>query len=181
MRWWNNGVKLVSVALSGLLVAACGRSADGGGSGLPDGVASQQVQDAAALLPTNAPIENLRIPLEHWPDGTIKTQINAAAARMPDETGDVLADRIRIETFTSAGETENLILAEEGRYNRTNGQASSEGAVHFEREGVLITGRGFQWNGTDEVVKIKSNVKVVLHHNIRWTGAAGLTGKGKQE
>lgn len=181
MSWWIRRGKRVTVALTALLAAACGRVPDGDKADAQEGAASGRVENVVAAIPTNAPIENIRIPVERWPDGTIKTQIHAASAQMPEEGGDVLADRLRIEMFTPSGALENLVLAKDCRYNRQNGQAFSEGSVHFEREGVLITGRGFQWNGTDEVVKITSNVRVVLQHNMRWEAAAGLAGKAKQE
>ena len=170
MRWFELLRAASGLALLGAC-AACGPGpAEREEDASPPAATAVQATDAAAAA-SNAPIENLRVPLEHYPDGKVKTQVVAAAAQMPEEGGDVQAKRIRIETYLPGGEIENLVMAEECRYNREKNTASSDAGVHFEREGVLITGRGFVWNGNEQTVRIMRDVKVVLRQGIRWDSA----------
>ena len=166
MRSWTDAVRGL---LGVMLVAAC-TACSRGREGEPEGGANAVGPAAipAASAGSNAPIQNLRIPLEVWEDGKVKTQVVAASAQMPEEGGDVVASQIRIEMYRQNGDLENLVMAENCRYNREKGVATSDANVHVERDGALMTGQGFEWNGSNEVVRIKSNVKVVLQRSLRW-------------
>lgn len=180
MRLWTDAMRgLLAFALAACC-AACGRpggDADAEDDGSAAGAAGTSTVAVAAS--TNAPIENLRIPLAVWPNGKVRTQVNAASAQIPEADGDVVASRIRIEMFRENGELENLVMAQDCRYNREKGVATSDSNVHVEREGALMTGRGFEWNGSNEVVKVRNNVKVTLQRNIRWDAAVPSGKEGK--
>ena len=180
MRSWTDAVRgMLALALA-LSCAACGRP---GGDEATDGEGAAAeaagTSTVAVAGMSNAPIEQLRIPLAVWPDGKVKTQVIAASAQMPEDGGAVQASRIRIEMYRENGELENLVMAQDCRYNREQGVATSESNVHVERDGVLMTGRGFEWNASNEVVKVLTNVRVTLQRNIRWDMAAQRGKEGK--
>jgi hypothetical protein len=176
MNWWTDMRRIPALALAFGLCAGCGRPAPEAEDELP--ASGPALTNAAAGAATNAPMENVRVPLEHWPDGKIKTQIVAAEARMPEEGGDLQASRIRIETYFEDGRPENLVMAQDCRLGKDRQSAKSEGSVHMERDGVLITGKGFVWNGEEQSIRILRDVRVVLQRNIRWDAAvAGMRGR----
>ena len=135
MRWWT------SAALAGAVLA----------SALPASAGDDAM-----------PIKDLRLPLERYDDGKIKTQLVAGQARVPAQ-GDIEAKEVRVEFYKDEA-VDALMLAEDCRYNRTEGTARSGSQVRIEREGVVITGTGFECNIKDQTVKILSDVRVVLDH-----------------
>ena len=174
--WTDRGWAAAAGGIALCLCASCGRgpsdaSKTGGAAPAgapPSGAGAAAASAALGQAQSNAPIADLRIPLDHWPDGKVKTQVFAASARMAEEGGRVDASRIRIETYRPDGTVENRVLARDCSFDREKGSAASDGDVHFEREGMLITGRGFVWNEAEERINILRDVRVVLQRNLRW-------------
>jgi len=112
------------------------------------------------------PIEDLRLPLEHYEDGRIKTQLIAGLAKVPPQ-GDIEASDVRVEFYRENGDSEARMFVEECRYMRTAGMVTSESNVRMEREDIVITGTGLEWNAKEQIVKILDNAKVVLKRAIK--------------
>ncbi len=142
-------VGLCSVVLTGVCLTAW--SAPGGGTGI-----------RKQSLPRDS-MESVRLPVEFYPDGALKAEIRAAGASMPDRKGDVRGGNVMVMFFKPDGKTvEGRIWAETCRFNHGRGTADSEGPVRFEREGVSITGRGFDWSAKEEIVRIHHDVRVEI-------------------
>lgn len=112
------------------------------------------------------PITDLRLPLEYYEDGTIKSQLRAASAKVSAK-GYIEASNIIVEFYSEQGNIELLIKADDCRWSREDRIATSESNVRLEREGVVITGTGFEWNVEEQCVKILDNVKVILKRGIK--------------
>jgi len=125
------------------------------------------------------PIEDAVMPLEVYDDGTVKTRVSAARARIP-AAGDIVAVDAKIEFYRSDGELESRIIAERLRYDRQKGFASSDGHVRYERKGAVITGEGFEWHAEEQLVKILNNAKVVFHHR-EIKGLSSRLGRHRKE
>jgi hypothetical protein len=106
------------------------------------------------------PIRNLRLPLGHYEDGSVRLQLKAESARIPPQ-GDVQAQGARVEIYDRTGKIETLMLADELLYNRTTGNARSDSPVRMERGNMVITGRGLTWNSTNQIVNVLKDAKVV--------------------
>jgi hypothetical protein len=111
------------------------------------------------------PIQNLRIPLEYYENGKIKTELMADLATVPPK-GDIEASNVRLEFHDLLGNIEALMVADDCRYDKSSGVATSESKVRMEKQGTVITGKGFKWNAKEETVTILSDVKVVLMRNM---------------
>ena len=112
------------------------------------------------------PIKDLRLPLEHYEDGRIKSQLVAALAKVPAR-GDIEAEDVRVELYTREGDLDTLIIADDCRYNKKDGATTSESYVRLEKPGIVITGVGLDWRVEQQIIKILDNVKVVLRPVIR--------------
>jgi len=117
--------------------------------------------EQAAPIGTNMPIKDLSLPLEHFENGSIKTQLKADFARVPPN-GIIEALKVKVEFYNENGDVEVLMLSDDCRYDRESGQASSESSVYLERTDVVITGTGFTWDGKEQVIRILHDVTVVL-------------------
>jgi hypothetical protein len=111
------------------------------------------------------PIQKLRVPLDFYDDGSVRTQVRAGQARIPKH-GDIEAFGIRLEFLTPAGEIETLVLLNHGWCNRDERKLRSRSKVRLERKGVLITGTGLAWDAKEQKVTILDNVRVVLDHTL---------------
>ena len=54
------------------------------------------------------------------------------------------------------------MTADDCTYSRETGIAKSESNVRVERGDIVVTGKGFEWSATNQIVKIMSDVKVTL-------------------
>ena len=105
------------------------------------------------------PMENVRIPLARYPDGSIHRQLHAGSAAMP-ERGPILAKDVRVETFTPEGELEMVVEAVDCKYLRREGKVASTQAIKANARGIVLTGKGFKWNIKNERLRILKNVRV---------------------
>jgi hypothetical protein len=111
------------------------------------------------------PVLGVKLALERYEDGKVKTQLIAGKAK-PPINGDWEAWEVKIESYTPTGEIESVMTADDCRYSRETGIVKSESNVRLEKEGILITGKGFEWDAKEQIVRILSDVKVVLKGNM---------------
>ena len=107
------------------------------------------------------PLSGLRFPMEHYPDGTIRTLIHARRAEAPPGKP-VTAEGVTVTIMQPDGIVETTLVMQDCIIDRERQTAESAGDVMMERPGAVITGKGMTWSGADEKILIKSNVKVVL-------------------
>lgn len=108
-----------------------------------------------------APIRNLRIPLEHYPDGQVKMQITAGTAALA-ENGNIDATEVKIEMFDAAGNVEGHAEAGACYVDREKQVVTSTAAVHLVQKGIAISGTGFEWHAADQSFKILDEAQVVF-------------------
>ena len=116
----------------------------------------------AALLSIGAtmqPLQGLRVPVDYYPDGTLKHELLAQEARALED-GTLEAKGVEFRLFTEEGVQEVLIRAEDAIVNRAQLQGHSDRAVSLERDRLLLTGDGFEWNGAGETIRILRNVRL---------------------
>lgn len=116
---------------------------------------------AAAILVVLAqePIEGLRLPLEFYPDGTLKTELFARRATVrPDMT--IAASGIVFRVFATNGTVDLTITAEDAECSRETQTGWSEKAVSIRQGDMLLTGEGFKWNGADGTLRILRKARV---------------------
>ncbi|MBM4147657.1 MAG: hypothetical protein FJ224_01230 [Lentisphaerae bacterium] len=107
------------------------------------------------------PVKGLRVPFEFYPNGAVKTELLAETARM-DEDGDAVAKGITVVFFRQDGAVEGLMRARDCWYNKGFSSARSDGPVQFEKNGLEISGTGYEWQVSNKVVVIRSGARVVL-------------------
>ena len=107
------------------------------------------------------PVKNLRLPMEHYDSGAVKTELKAGFALVPPN-GMIVASNVMMRMFFEDGSTNVLMTAESCNYDRKKQSANSEGEIKIIRDNVVITGKGFEWYSERERVKILSDAKIVL-------------------
>ncbi len=116
---------------------------------------------AAALLAVLAqePIEGLRVPLEYYPDGTLRTELFARRATVsPDST--IAASGIVFRVFFTNGTVDVTITAEDAECSRERQAGWSKTAVSMRQGEMLLTGEGFKWNGVSGTLQILRQARV---------------------
>jgi hypothetical protein len=107
------------------------------------------------------PVKNLRLPMEYYESGAIKTQLKAGFALVPPK-GMIVASNVVMEMFFEDGSTNVLMTAENCEYDREKQTAGSKDKIKIIRDNVVLTGKGFEWYSERERVKILSDAKIVL-------------------
>jgi len=79
---------------------------------------------------------------------------------------------LRIE-FYKKGKTDVVITTPLCRYNQDAGTARSKARVRMEKEGMVLTGKGFAYDRAKDSLKIRSNVKVVIKNRRGQTSLFG--------
>lgn len=115
----------------------------------------------ASLLPAQEPIEDLRVPMEYYPDGTLKSELLAERAEvLPDET--IAASGIVFRVFSTNNVVDMTLKAVDALCRREQQSATSEKAVSMQRGDLTITGEGFVWNGTAGTLLIRRQARITF-------------------
>lgn len=105
------------------------------------------------------PLEGLRVPVDFYPDGTLKHELIAKKAKALED-GSIDAEGIEFRLFTPQGEEEVVIRAQQAKIDRATLKGSSEKPVSLMREKLLLTGEGFEWKGKAETIRILRRVRL---------------------
>ena len=104
-------------------------------------------------------VAGFRVP-EYDENNQLKSQLFGDFAKvLPD--GIIEITQLKID-FYSEGKVEMTVTAPQCTYRQKEGKAESDADVRITREDMVVTGRGFAWNGRDEKFEIFKDAKVVL-------------------
>ncbi|OGV57989.1 MAG: hypothetical protein A2283_15610 [Lentisphaerae bacterium RIFOXYA12_FULL_48_11] len=121
-------------------------------------VFAQTTNEAIGLAGT---VTGLRYPLGYHDNGQLKAQLKAEKANV-QENGQIYATNITSEFFTVEGLLDITMTADDCIYDKQAKMAKSENNVKVDKKGIVITGKGFEWDSNEQMVTILNNVKVVL-------------------
>ena len=107
------------------------------------------------------PMEDLRVPLEHYASGALKTELFAARAEVPPD-GNIVASGVILKTFTEAGELEMQIDAADCVYDQSAQVASSSNRVSLKRGNITLSGDGFTWVGAEDTLTILKDARLAF-------------------
>lgn len=108
------------------------------------------------------PIKGLRLPLELFADGSVKMQLVAAQALVPEGDGEVEATGVVVTSFNADGRVIQMMEADRCWYNRTTGRIDTDGPVYLARGDMEVTAVGMEWKASDRKLRLYSQVRVVL-------------------
>jgi len=114
---------------------------------------------SAVVLASTQPLRGLRVPADYYPDGTLKHELLAREARVMED-GRIDASGVEFRLFTPEGREEVVIRTEQATVDRVRLRGHSDRAVSLARDQLLLTGEGFEWNGSGETIRILRNVRL---------------------
>lgn len=113
---------------------------------------------AVTSSPDNMVVKDLRLPIEVYPDGKVKTQITAVKARMLT-TGNIEAEEVKVEFFDPLGNQDGKVSTGSCFYNKEKGRIESKADVCVDKRGGLqLKGKGFDFDADEQLVRIHSAV-----------------------
>lgn len=122
--------------------------------------------------------KGVRYVLEYYDNGQAKTQIKAGSVVPGDAS--IKAQNVRGECYTEDGKLDVLILAKNCEYTKDELLVVSDSDVTVEKDDITLSGTGFKWDGKEQVVEIKSRVKLAFLRKGSIRSALGRAGEGKR-
>ena len=113
------------------------------------------------IFSQDGPLSGVRIPLEIYDNGQVKVQVMADSVSRKKK-GYIFATGVRIEIFTEDGNVEGVITAESCTVDLGKEIITSSKKVFYDRDGLHISGTGFEFQGTNKLFKIFSRTRVVF-------------------
>ena len=104
-------------------------------------------------------VAGFRVP-EYDENNQLKSQLFGDFAKVLPE-GIIEITQLKID-FYSEGKVEMTVTSPKCTYKQKEGKAESDADVRITREDMVVTGKGFAWNGRDEKFEIFKEAKVVL-------------------
>jgi hypothetical protein len=109
-------------------------------------------------------ITQLDLPLEHYPDGSIKTHLVADRAQAKGSVMEI--NGLTVEITKPTGEVETVIEADTCNFDKEQNLAQSDGPISLTHPDLKVTGVGFRWSSKDERIEVLSNVRVELRKGL---------------
>ena len=111
-----------------------------------------------------SPAENVSIPIETFPDGTVKSRVTAARAHMFPDTGLVWGEKVHVEQFKEGGKPYASLDAENCVIDRKTRTGWVEGSAKMVYGDSSVKGRGIYFSLTNEFIKIFSQSEIRTGH-----------------
>ncbi len=106
-------------------------------------------------------VEGLKLPLQRYENGRVRTMLSADRARMTNTT--VIAEgNILIQLMAEDGSTNGLARAEKGVFNQHDDTAQCYGPVYMEFNGNQLTGTNLYWNSKLHLVRVETNATLTI-------------------
>lgn len=112
------------------------------------------------LAQVKTPAENVLVPLEHFEDGRVKSQLWAAKAQFFLDTGFVWASGIRVEQFKADGTPDGTLEAESCVVDRKTQSGWVEGRATAKMNGSTVSGVGIYFSFREQFIKIMSQAEI---------------------
>ena len=136
-----------------------------------------QVAYTSCVARLETPAENVTIPLENHPDGSVKSVISASSAQLFLDTGFVWGTNVVVRQMATNGVVEAEVAADScvvDRQMKSGWAAGHAKAVYQENE---VEGDGIYFSLPEEFVTIYANTQIKAKDKRIDTSAIGIGGK----
>lgn len=121
---------------------------------LSNEVARLQAAYRQCVLALETPAEDVALPLETYPDGAVKTSVQAKKAQYFLQSGLVWAEGVVVRTFKPDGSPDFVLEAASGVIDRETKSAWAEGPARLTQGGTVFQGRGVYFSAPEGYVRV---------------------------
>lgn len=111
-----------------------------------------------------APAENVSIPIETFPNGTVKSRVTAARAHIFADTGFVWGEKVRVEQYLEDGTVHASLDAESCVVDRGTQSGWVAGDAKMTYGEASVKGRGVYFSLARQFIKIFSQSEIRVGH-----------------
>lgn len=130
----------------GVLLVGLALSAQGAASAVDAALADWQGADPDAI-----PARNVRLPIAHHPDGSVRAVLHAVRLWAALQ-GPMRAEQIEVVLFDPERAIEGVMILERGVFDRERAQGVGLGPLRLQYQGVDLQGTNAVWSGQAQTV-----------------------------
>lgn len=108
------------------------------------------------------PVENILIPIAHYPSGRIRAQLSAGRAQIFLD-GVIFAEGVTVHLLTESGARSGEFSAESCVFNRKGKVGYCKGRISMALEGDHVVGRDMYFSFERQYIKILSECEIRTH------------------
>lgn len=109
-----------------------------------------------------SPVENLMLPIDHFPNGRIKALLRAKRAQLFLD-GMIFAEDVTVDLLTEEGELDGRLTAEGCIFDRNVRHGYCEGPVTMVKGADRLKGRGMYFSFEGQFIKILAECEIRTH------------------
>ncbi len=106
-----------------------------------------------------APVENLLLPLDHFPNGRVRAQLASKKAQIFSD-GIIFAEGVTVTLFTDKGEIDGRLTAEGCIFDRNTKNGYCAGPVSMEKEGDRLKGHDMYFSFEKQSIRILGDCEI---------------------
>ena len=104
-------------------------------------------------------LNNIRVPIQSYPNGRVKMELKAASAKIPPK-GMITGSNVMVLMYADNGVLDGMLEAEYCEFDRAKKVAECKGDVVFTQSKVKISGTDASLHGDEERISLHKNVVV---------------------
>lgn len=108
-----------------------------------------------------SPAENVTVPIENYPDGTVKASISAKRAQFFLDSGFVWGEGVTVSQFSQDGEEQAKVTAQNCVVDRKSKSGWAQGQATITYGGTVVEGAGVYFSLEEEYVMITAGTKII--------------------
>ena len=139
-----------------------------------------QAAYTACVARVVSPAENVTLPVESHPDGSVKSSITATGAQFFLDTGFVWGTNVVVRQMSTNGVVEAEVTAESCVVDRNTKSGWAEGHAHARYLKNEVEGDGIYFSFSEEFVTIYANTRIRAEDQKFDTTAIGMGSRQKQ-
>ena len=113
----------------------------------------------ASKAEMKSPIENLSLPVDHYPDGRKRIVLQARRSQILTKSL-IFAEGVRLEMLSPEGKSEGLVLADDCLLDQATKFGYCRGKVDVSRGTDQIKGHGMVFSADDKFIKILAGCEI---------------------
>jgi hypothetical protein len=113
----------------------------------------------ASRAAMTTPIENLSLPVNHYPDGRKRIVLVAKRAQILSESL-VFAEEVRLEMLTPDGKSDGVVLADDCLLDQSTKRGYCRGHVDVTKGTDHIKGVGMMFSGENQFIKVLAECEI---------------------
>lgn len=115
---------------------------------------------------TTMALEGVKLPFEYFDNGSVKSKLEADRAVISQDQKVITAESVKYTIMNEDNTTNTVLTTPKCIFNKIKGRGETDADVRLEREDIVMTGRGMEFDLRSGTVTLLNDVNVEIKQKL---------------